>query len=104
MMQKDEVLSKLAELKPLYEKEGFVIKGIFGSVARGDEHENSDIDVLYALNPEFTKRHFGFYAVGRIEAIKEELREVFGCEVDLATIDNPSRVFQETIREESINV
>jgi len=103
-MKKDEVLAKLREVKPSYEKEGFIIKGIFGSVARGDNDENSDIDVLYDLTPEFTKRHFGFYAVGRIEGIKEELRQLFGCDIDLATADNPSRVFQETIKEESAYV
>ena len=99
-MKKDEILAKLKELKPVYEQEGFVVKGIFGSVARGDDSINSDIDVLYDLTPEFTKRHLGFFAVSRIEAIKQELQQIFGCDVDLATSDNPSRVFQETIKEE----
>jgi hypothetical protein len=103
-MQRDEVLAKLRELKPNYEKEGFIVKGIFGSVARGDNDENSDIDVLYDLTPEFTRRHFGFYAVGRIQGIKEELQQVFGCDVDLVTIDSPSRVFQKTIEQEGIYV
>jgi uncharacterized protein len=103
-ISKEQVLEKLRELRPLYEKEGFIIKGIFGSVARGDDNENSDIDVLYDLNPEFTKLHFGFYAVGRIVEIKEELKHIFGCDIDLATTDNPSRVFQRTIIEEGIYV
>jgi len=103
-MKKDEVLAKLREVKPSYEKEGFVIKGIFGSVARGDDNENSDIDVLYDLNPEFTKRHFGFYAVGRIEAIKEELREVFGCEVDLASTNNHNKILKEVVAREAVYV
>jgi hypothetical protein len=103
-MEKMRVIAKLRELKPDYEKEGFVIKGIFGSVARGDNDENSDIDVLYDLTPEFTRRHFGFYAVGRIQGIKEELQQVFGCDVDLATIDSPSCVFQRTIEQEGIYV
>ncbi len=104
MMQKDEVLSKLAQLKPIYEKEGFIIKGIFGSVARGDSNENSDIDVLYDLSPEFTKLHFGFYAVGRIEAIKEELKNIFHCDVDLASTNNHNRTLKEVVEREAVYV
>ncbi|NWF67297.1 MAG: nucleotidyltransferase domain-containing protein [Campylobacterales bacterium] len=103
-MNKQQILTKLKELKPLYEKDGFIIKGIFGSVARDEQNENSDIDILYDLTPEFTKRHIGFYAVGRLEDIKDELKKIFDCDIDLATIDSNSKVFQETIKQEGIYV
>ena len=32
--EKDEIISKLKELKSLYSKEGFIIKGLFGSYSR----------------------------------------------------------------------
>lgn len=103
-MQRDEVLAKLRELKPNYEKEGFIVKGIFGSVARGDNDENSDIDILYDVNPEFLKRYMGFYAVGRLEGIKEELKNIFHCDIDLASTNNHNRTLKEVVEREAIYV
>lgn len=103
-MDKETILTRLKELKPQYEKEGFIIKGIFGSYARDEADESSDIDILYDLNPKFTELHMGFYAIGRLEAIKNELKILFHREIDLATIDNPSRVFQKYAKEEAVYV
>jgi predicted nucleotidyltransferase len=49
-MQRDEVLGKLRELKLRYEEDGVAICGIFGSLARGEEDINSDIDIAYKLD------------------------------------------------------
>jgi predicted nucleotidyltransferase len=51
--------------------------GIFGSVARGDNTENSDIDILYKLK----------YAVGlfNIVRIKDSLEEKLNTKVDLVS-------------------
>ena len=38
---------KIKELKALLKKEGFIIDEVFGSFARGDYNQNSDIDLLY---------------------------------------------------------
>jgi len=103
-MNKETILAKLRELKPRYEKEGFIIKGIFGSVARDEADENSDIDILYDLNPIFTELHMGFYAIGRIEGIKEELRQIFGCDVDLATTNNHNATLKEVVSREAVYV
>ena len=40
MIQKNEIISKLKELKPLYSKEGFIIKGLFGSYSRDEATTN----------------------------------------------------------------
>ena len=43
---KEEILKKLKELKPsLYEKYGIENFAIFGSVAKGEENKDSDIDI-----------------------------------------------------------
>jgi predicted nucleotidyltransferase len=48
MKNKDEYLYKLQQFKQLYSSEyGIERIGIFGSVARGEQAENSDIDIYY---------------------------------------------------------
>ena len=42
---KQEILDKIKVLKNKYEPEGFLIIGIFGSVARGEASKKSDIDL-----------------------------------------------------------
>ena len=44
-MDKNEILSKLKEIKPIYEKEGLIILGLFGSYAKESAKQDSDIDV-----------------------------------------------------------
>jgi len=77
LKSRNEVLKKLKELKPLLREEYGVVKlGLFGSVARGDNTEKSDIDILIEVRrPKFTLLDF----VG----LKEFLEEELNCKVDL---------------------
>lgn len=45
-MDKKAILAKLAELQPHLRAEGVEHLAIFGSRARGDNHADSDIDIL----------------------------------------------------------
>ena len=76
-VNREEILEKLRELKPLLKQEyGAVKLGLFGSVARGDNTENSDIDILIEIKrPKFTLFDF----VG----LKQFLEEKLNCKVDL---------------------
>ena len=48
MKNKDEYLQKLRQFKQQYSSEyGIESIGIFGSVARGEQTENSDVDIYY---------------------------------------------------------
>ena len=74
----------LAEcLKTLREREadlharGILHAGVFGSVARGEERENSDIDVVVEV-----KSGIGFGTIGLMN-LKEELTHVFARDVDI---------------------
>jgi len=94
-LTKDFVLSKLKELKPYYEKEGVLLVGVFGSYAQGTNTENSDIDILYDIDSsKFCTKYPGFSSFSRLKEIKEELKDIFHTDIDLATIDNPSRLFK----------
>lgn len=70
--------------------------GIFGSVARGEQTEDSDVDVCVdlAVPNMFSLVH-----------IKEELRQLFGCEVDVVRIrQNMDALLKRDIMKEGIYV
>ncbi len=84
MIQKDEIISKLKELKPIYQTEGIEILGVFGSYATENNTKYSDIDIAYKLDyDKFSKKYIGgFSKILRINEIKEELQLIFNNEVD----------------------
>lgn len=83
VLAKSEILSKLKELKPRFNKEGFIIKALFGSYSRDEADENSDIDILVEATPKFANK-YGFQAIHRIKEIQSEISIFFGVQVDLA--------------------
>ena len=72
-MKKEEILHKLKEIKPLYEKEGLEILGLFGSYAKDTQNEFSDIDIAYRLDyNKFSQKYVdGFSKLLRIEEMKQ---------------------------------
>jgi len=90
MQTKKEILIKLKELQPNYEKEGIVILGLFGSYARDNQTKFSDIDIVYKLNYEkFSEKYLdGFSKVLRLEAIKDELQTFFNKRIDFVSNSN----------------
>lgn len=84
-MSDERLISAIRESKEKLQNEGVTILGIFGSYARGDFTQESDIDILYEIpNPEeFARRNGGFGAFTKIEEIKESLGKTLGKKVDL---------------------
>ena len=89
---KTELLNKISRLKKEYAAEGFIILGIFGSFARGDETQRSDIDILYEINSDFLEKYPGWKAYARIEDIKSEIELVLGRDIDFADRDALKKV------------
>ncbi len=84
-MNKTDILTKLRELKPEYEKEGLILLGLFGSYARDEANSNSDIDILYDLNEkEFFSLYPGFKTFSKLTQFKDELESVFHHKIDIA--------------------
>ena len=86
-MNKEQILAYIRQQKPRYEEEGFQLHGLFGSVARGEETEASDVDILYRLTPEFARQHPGFSAMARVEEIGRELSYGLERPVEFAPVD-----------------
>lgn len=103
MIKTDEIISKLKELKPKYQKEGFIIKGLFGSYSRDEATPTSDIDILVESTPEFASK-YGFGAIGRVNEIKAELQKLFGVPVDLADSTGMGKTAKKFIIDRAIYV
>ena len=89
-MNKNEILNKLKELKPIYQNEGLEILGVFGSYAKDTNTKYSDIDIAYKLDyDKFSKKYIGgFSKILRIDEIKDELKTIFKTEVDFVSDSN----------------
>jgi len=92
MPQKNEILLKLKELKPQYEKEGLIILGLFGSYAKDTQTKFSDIDIAYKLDyDKFSQKYKGGFAkLLRIDDVKKELQNIFKTSIDLVPDSNKS--------------
>jgi len=69
---------------------------IFGSFARGEENENSDIDLLIKLQP-------GRSLLDLI-AIKQDIEDLLGCKVDVVTDAAISPYIREPVMNEAVNL
>ena len=49
-MDKSSIINHLQLVKPLYQKEGLTILGLFGSFAKNCETKYSDIDIAYKID------------------------------------------------------
>ena len=97
-MNREEIIEKLQEVLPIV-KEKYHVKtmGIFGSVARGDDTETSDVDVLI----EFDEQAIGFFDFIRLQKM---LSDAVGRDVDLITKGGLKKVIKEDILRETIYV
>lgn len=92
------VLAQLeCELPLLRERFGVVSIGVFGSVSRGEDTPESDVDVLVAYQP-------GQYTFANIIYLEDYLGTVFGRRVDVVTDDGVSRYLKPYIEAEVIMV
>jgi len=69
-----EIIAKLRHLKPELEQRYNTTRiGVFGSVARNEAHNKSDIDIVVDMAPDLLKR----------VSLKAELELYFGKKVDV---------------------
>lgn len=84
---RQDILEKIKNLKEKYASEGFIILGVFSSFARGEETEESDIDLLFEVTDAFLDKYSGWKACGRLEDIKQVIRQSIGKPIDMTDRD-----------------
>ena len=97
MLQLKESLEKLARFKDAYAARFRISRlGLFGSVAREEKTESSDIDIVVELsNPDLRT----------IYELTETLRSLYGCEVDVVRMRDSLRPsFKANIQKDAIYV
>lgn len=92
-----EIIDRLRAYKEKFaEKYGIEQLGLFGSVARGEQDDKSDIDIVIELQtPSFFTRM----------NIKEELQKLFRRKIDLITLhENMFHSFRQNVERDAIYV
>ena len=99
MTSKNEILAYLAENKPVFQERFHLLKlGLFGSFAREEANESSDLDIIIELEP----------GTQDIFEIKQELRSTlelqFSRKVDICREKAIRPIFRPMILNEAIYV
>lgn len=66
---------------------------VFGSVARGEANESSDVDFLVSIEKLMGWKYFG---------LEPELEKALGCEVDVVSDDAIHRLLKDRILSEAV--
>lgn len=97
MKTKAEILYLLGQYKPTaISKYGLTRIGIFGSVARGEQTADSDVDVCYEGKAP---------SLLTLDLMQDELEKLFGCPVDMVRVrNNMNSLLKQRIQREGIYV
>lgn len=94
-MDRDAIIGRLRRHEAEFRKLGVESLSLFGSVARGENTESSDVDLAVKLDHARMPR--GFLYAGRLEELREMLEGTVGRPVDVVPEPVRRRRFQEKI-------
>ncbi len=77
-MTREEILATLQSVAPELRARGVNRAALFGSVARGEAHPDSDIDIMVEIDPD---KHIGVF--GFLEVVKL-IEDLFQSKVDVS--------------------
>ncbi len=81
-MNKNEIIDYLQKQQPYFHANfGIRFVGLFGSFSRGDETEDSDIDILYRIEKDKKLSMFKYLKVA------SQLEDFFQKKIDLVRVD-----------------
>jgi uncharacterized protein len=80
-MKSEEIIAKLRAHEPELRAAGVDSLALFGSAARGEQRDDSDIDVVVSLNSDARREGFGYF--GRLDSLSRRLAEILQQPVDV---------------------
>lgn len=89
-MKESKIVDTIKDIKETLLDEGFIIDGVFGSYARGENRSDSDVDILYHLDERFYAKYSGFFGFKKLDEIKKSIAKKLNKKVDLAPKTNLS--------------
>jgi hypothetical protein len=95
-MQREKIIKKLSDNRELLRFYRIKSLRLFGSIARGEAVEGSDVDLLVEFEP---GARIGMFEFSRL---KRELSNLLKCDVDLATPDALHKALKDDILKEAI--
>ena len=97
-MNREQVIELLKRNEGPIRARGVTRLALFGSLARGDTRDESDIDVVVDIEP---GRKFSLIDLA---SLRVYLCDVSGCEADVVVRDDLRANFREEIEHESVRV
>lgn len=80
-MKHDEIIARLRAHELELRAAGVRSLALFGSAARGDQRDDSDIDVVVRLSDEARREGFAYF--GRLDSLSRRLAEILHRPVDV---------------------
>jgi uncharacterized protein len=96
-MNKQQLIETIQANRELLEEFSVKSISVFGSVARGEDRPESDIDILVEFDPD---ARIGFFAFARLQ---RRLSDILERPVDLVTPDALHKAMKSRILEEAVH-
>jgi uncharacterized protein len=96
-MQRDEVITKLKQHEAELRRLGVQHLYLFGSMARGDAREDSDVDLFF----DYERGKLGLF---ELMDVKEEATRILGRKADIMTRDSLHKVLRSRIEASALQV
>jgi hypothetical protein len=96
-MQRDEAIAKLKQHETELRRLGVERLYLFGSTARGEAREDSDVDLFF----DYERGKLGLF---ELMDVKEETSRILGRKADIMTRDSLHRVLRSRIEASALQV
>lgn len=96
MISKEAIRQKREEIRRIAAEHGAINVRVFGSVARGEERPDSDLDLLIDVGPKTSS----WFPAGLIL----DLEKLLGCRVEVVTEKSLNPLFREQVLREAIKI
>jgi len=100
MKPSDAIRGKTGDIKRVVESYGFVAPGIFGSTARGEDLDGSDLDLLATIPVDMAGR-ISLFDIGEMQ---DELEQMLSVVVDFNVENDMPEAYRAKIESEVIKL